>query len=97
MRRTVALLSAAAMLMALAVPVSAHNLEVTNPQTGEVVNEQWIGGHTVPADAEPMFGPFNLPPSHGTGIVQACQGTAKSPAVDLKAPPYFTGCEHGKP
>jgi hypothetical protein len=75
----------------------AHNLEVTNPQTGEVVHEQWIGGPTVPANADPMFGPFNLPPSHRTGVVHACQGTAASPAVNIKAPPYYSGCHHGQP
>ena len=91
---------AAAMALTFALSggsVLAHNLEVTNPQTGEVVHEQWIGGPTVPADADPMFGPFNLPPSHGVGIPHACEGTAASPAVDIKAPPYYTGCHHGRP
>ncbi len=97
MRRTIAALVGAALFLAVAGPAAAHNLEVTNPQSGEVVNEQWIGGLTVPADADPMFGPFNLPPSHGTGLVQACTGTAASPAATITAPPYYTGCQHGRP
>ncbi len=96
MRRTIAVLIGAAVSLALIGPAAAHNLEVINPQTGQVVNEQWIGGSTVPADAPPMFGPYNLPPSHGVGIPHACEGTAASPAVSIKAPP-FGSCHHGQP
>lgn len=97
MKLTIAVLICVALSLAVTGPAAAHNLEVTNPQTGEVVNEQWIGGFTVPADAEPMFGPFNLPPSHDVGIPHACAGTASSPAVSIAAPPFFTGCRHGEP
>ena len=97
MRRTIAVLVGTALVLAGTGPAAAHNLQVTHPQTGQVVNQQWIGGHTVPADAAPMFGPFNLPPSHGTGLVTACAGTAASPAASITAPPFFTGCQHGRP
>jgi hypothetical protein len=89
-----------ALLLAFAAPALAHNIEVTNPNTGEPVTEQWVGGLTVPEpaqDAPPMFGPFSLPPSHAHGLVMACQGTANSPAVTFLAPPFFTGCVHGAP
>jgi hypothetical protein len=101
MRRTaVAMMSVAALLVVLAAPALAHNLEVRNPNTGDLVKEVWIGGFILPAPAQeapPMFGPFNLPPSHGRGLVAACHGTANSPGVAILAPPFFTGCVHGQP
>ena len=101
MKRTIVVcLSVIGLVLALAVPVLAHNLEVENPQTGETITERWIGGFTVPPpaqDAPPMFGPFSLPPSHAHGVVMACRGTANSPAVTILAPPFFTGCVHGQP
>ena len=89
-------LMCAALFVAVTSPAAAHNMEITNPQTGEVVKEQWIGGPPVPADADPMFGLFKLPPSHGTGLVKACAGTATSPTASIKAPPSYTGCQHGQ-
>ena len=74
----------------------AHDLVVTNPQTGDGVNEVWVGGFPVPADAPPMFGPFNLPPSHGKGMVNACHATADNATVTFLAPPHGS-CEHGVP
>lgn len=100
MLRTVGtLLSIVALTLAVAAPAAAHNLVVTNPRTGDVVNERWVGGDTVPEpaqEADPMFGPFSLPPSHGAGLVDACEGTSASPAVSILAPPSFTGCQHGE-
>lgn len=99
-RAIVVCLSVFGLVLALAVPALAHNLVVEDPQTGETITEQWIGGFTVPPpaqDAPPMFGPFSLPPSHAHGLVMACQGTANSPAVTILAPPFFTGCVHGQP
>ena len=100
-RRLVALIGAALLATALAAPAAAHELEVVNPHTGEVViSQHWIGGFTVPEpaqDAPPMFGPFRLPPSHAHGLPMACMNTGKSPAVTITAPPFFTGCEHGQP
>ena len=100
-RRLVALIGAALLATALAAPAAAHELEVVNPQTGEVViSQHWIGGFTVPEpaqDAPPMFGPFRLPPSHAHGLPMACMNTGSSPAVTITAPPFFTGCEHGLP
>lgn len=101
MKRTIVVcLSVIGLILAFAMPVLAHNMEVKNPKTGETITEQWIGGFTVPPpaqDAPPMFGPFSLPPSHAHGLVMACQGTASSPAVIILAPPFFTGCVHGQP
>ena len=95
------MLSVVALALALAVPVAAHELQVVNPQTGEVVvSQHWIGGFTVPEPAQnapPMFGPFSLPPSHGHGLPMACMNTGSSVAVTITAPPFFTGCEHGQP
>ena len=95
-----ALIVAVALTLAVVGSASAHNLEVTHPQTGETINEVWIGGFILPEPAQsapPMFGPFNLPPSHGNGLPNACQGTASSSAVSIKAPPFYTGCVHGEP
>lgn len=94
------LIAATALLVALAGTAAAHELTVTQPQTGEVVRVQWIGGLTVPdpaQDAPPIFGPFRLPPSHGAGLPEACMAIDNSPAVSMTAPPFFTGCHHGQP
>jgi hypothetical protein len=92
-----ALVIALMLTLAAALSGSAHNMEVTHPQTGETINEVWVGGDTVPADATPMFGPFNLPPSHDKALPNACQRSTSSPAVVFMAPPYWTSCEHGVP
>lgn len=98
--RLILALTMALLVLALASPVAAHELTVTNPHSGEVVHVQWIGGFTVPEpaqDAPPMFGPFRLPPSHAHGLPMACMNTDGSPAASIAAPPFFTGCEHGLP
>jgi hypothetical protein len=100
MKRIVVCLSASGLVLALALPALAHNMEVKNPKTGETVTEQWIGGFLLPEpaqDAPPMFGPFRLPPSHAHGLVMACHGTANSGAVTISAPPFYSGCVHGQP
>jgi hypothetical protein len=95
MKRVIGALILGIMLtLALTAAVSAHNLEVANPHTGEVVNQNWVGGFTVPAQAPPMFGPFNLPPSHNAGLVKACQATKDNSVVTFIAPPYGS-CQHG--
>jgi len=59
-RRTVATLGVTATALALmAAPASAHIIKVTNPQTGHVVHEGWVGGMTNFA-------------AHSHGLVQAC-------------------------
>ena len=98
-KRLVPLISALLVALALAAPAGAHELEVVNPQTGEVITQHWIGGDTVPEPAQgapPMFGPFSLPPSHAHGLPMACMNTGSSPAATITAPPSFTGCEHGQ-
>jgi hypothetical protein len=94
---------AVALVVALAGVASAHNMTVTNPQTGEVVTQQWIGGLPLPpeADGEGLFphppSGLNQPAGHREGLPSACEGTASSPAVTILAPPFFTGCVHGQP
>jgi hypothetical protein len=95
---TVALLLTLGLMAALAAPVGAHILTVSKPGSGEVVHVQWIGGDTVPLpaqDAPPMFGPFRLPPSHGTGLPVACMNAEANPAISIAAPPDFADCHHG--
>jgi hypothetical protein len=87
-----------AALLGTAGPAAAHNLEIRNPKTGEVRNEVWVGGWTVPEPAQaagPMFGPFSLPPSHGTGLVEACEATEDNGVVVFFAPPFGIDCHHG--
>lgn len=103
MRMLLSVVAAAAIVVAVAASASGHNLTVTNPQTGEVVNTQWISGLPLPpqADGEGLFfhppTGLNQPAGHREGLPNACQGTASSPAVTILAPPFFTGCVHGQP
>jgi hypothetical protein len=99
MRRLLAaLLVAMALTVGLAASVAAHTLVVTNPRTGDEQTSQGIGGGTVPADADPMFGPNNVPPAHGKGLVNACEATENNAVVAMPAPAppsHTTTCEHG--
>jgi hypothetical protein len=96
-------IGALALCLALAGSAAAHNLTVTHPQTGEVVNQQWISGLPLPpqADGEGLFphppSGLNQPAGHREGLPHACQATASSPTVTILAPPFFTGCVHGQP
>ena len=97
-RMLIALGSAAALVVTMALPALGHELEVRHPHSGDVIKTQWVGGDTVPEpaqDAPPMFGPFSLPPSHGAGLPNACESN-NSPAVAFLAPP-FGSCQHGVP
>jgi hypothetical protein len=103
MRIVLGLVVAVALVVSLAGAASAHNLTVTNPQTGEVITQQWISGLPLPPEADGV-GLFPHPPSglnqpagHREGLPNACEGTASSPAVTILAPPFFTGCVHGQP
>lgn len=102
--RLFCLAAATALVVAAAGAASAHNLTVTNPQTGEVINQQWIAGPSpLPAEAQGeglFFHPpsgLNQPAGHSEGLPNACEGTASSPTVTILAPPFFTGCVHGQP
>jgi hypothetical protein len=91
-----------AMLVALvAGPAAAHNMQVNHPQTGAVINQQWIGGPLLPAQATGeglFFHPLGLQPAaHTQGLPNACSATESSPAVTILAPPLFTTCIHGNP
>lgn len=103
MRFVLSVVAAAALVVAIANSASGHNMTVINPQTGEVVNTQWIGGTPLPpqADGQGLFphppSGLNQPASHREGLPNACEGTASSPAVTIVAPPFNTGCVHGQP
>jgi hypothetical protein len=103
MRLLLGVVAAAALLVAVTSPASAHNLTVRHPTTGEVINVQWIGGLPLPpqADGEGLFfhppTGLNQPAGHREGLPNACEGTSSSPTVTILAPPFFTGCVHGQP
>jgi hypothetical protein len=103
MRVLLGIVAASALLVAVTSPASAHNLTVTHPGTGEVINQQWVAGLPLPeqADGEGLFlhppTGLNQPAGHREGLPNACEGTASSPAVTILAPPFFTGCVHGQP
>jgi hypothetical protein len=94
-------LAAGVAIMLTAASATAHNLVVTNPSSGEEVNQQWVGGPLLPSQAEGQgLAPHPLgkqPAGHSQGLPHACHNTASSPAVSILAPPFFTGCVHGQP
>lgn len=102
MRIVLGLVATVVVLVGLAGAASAHNMTVTNPQTGEVIHQQWIGGLPLPpeADGQGLFphppSGLNQPAGHREGLPNACAGTASSPAVTITAPP-FGSCVHGQP
>jgi hypothetical protein len=103
MRTVLGIVAAVALCIGLVSSASAHNLTVTNPQTGEVITQQWISGLPLPpeADGEGLFfhppTGLNQPAGHREGLPNACEGTAANSAVTILAPPFFTGCVHGQP
>jgi hypothetical protein len=103
MRIVLGLVAAVALVVGIAGAASAHNLTVTHPQTGAVLNTQWAGGLPLPATADGeglFFHPptgLNQPAGHREGLPNACEGTAANSAVTILAPPFFTGCVHGQP
>jgi hypothetical protein len=103
MKVVLSVVAAAVIVVALVSSASGHNMEVTHPQTGQVINTQWVGGPVLPAQAQGeglFFHPApgrNQPAGHREGLPHACQGTQSSPAVSITSPPFFTGCVHGQP
>lgn len=103
MRLILSIVGAVAVVGVLAGSATAHNLTVTHPQTGAVLNTQWISGLPLPpqADGQGLFPHpptgLNQPAGHREGVPQACQSTQSSPAVTILAPPFFSGCVHGQP
>ena len=102
--RLLSLMAATALIVAAAGAASAHNLTVTNPQTGEQIHVQWVGGPSPLPEQAQGEGLFFHPPSglnqsagHSQGLPNACQATTSSPTVTITAPPFFTGCVHGMP
>src|SRR5688500_3797105 len=103
MRIVLSVMAAVALVVAVASSASGHNMTVTHPQTGQVINTHWIGGLPLPpqADGEGLFfhppTGLNQPAGHREGLRNACERTASSAAVTILAPPFFTGCVHGRP
>ncbi len=81
--RVAAALGATGMGLALMTgTASAHVLTVTNPQTGEVVHEGWVGGFS-------KFAP------HSHGLVEACEATGSGAAMIHTPWNSTANCEHG--
>ena len=83
---------AVVLMLALAAPASAHNMEVNPPGQADGT-EVWIGGFFVLGKGEGLFpGPFPntvLPASHREGLPHACNATMSNPsAVTILAPPF---------
>lgn len=81
--RVAAALGATGMGLALMTgTANAHFLTVTDPQTGEVVHEGWVGAGGA---------------AHGHGLVNACEATTDSGAAALIHTPWNStaNCEHG--
>jgi hypothetical protein len=102
MRFVLSVVAAAALVVAVVGSASGHNMEVRQPQTGEVILQHWIGGLPLPPEAQGeglFFHPLpgqNQPAGHREGLPHACHGTQSSPAVTITAPP-FGSCVHGQP
>jgi hypothetical protein len=105
MKRILSCLAALAAVVAFALvgPAAAHNMEVKNPQTGDTIQENWVGGPLLPEQAagEGLFkghpSGLSQPAGHNAGLVKACSATESSPAVTILAPPRYTTCVHGNP
>jgi hypothetical protein len=99
MHRSLSLLAALVLTLALAAPAAAHAVFVDPPGHGDGP-AVWVGGGPVPGQGGALLdSPVGkLPPSHARGLVAACEATGANPsAVAIMAPPYFTGCHHGQP
>jgi hypothetical protein len=103
MRLVLSVVASAALVVAVVSTAAGHNMEVTHPQTGEVITAQWLGGPLLPPQAQGEGLAFHPAPGrnqsagHREGLPHACHGTQSSPAVSITAPPYYTGCVHGQP
>ncbi|MDP8904410.1 MAG: hypothetical protein M3N29_03705 [Chloroflexota bacterium] len=92
------LLALCLLTLALAAPVTAHNLVVDPPGDG-AGNSVWVGGGPVPGQGAALLdSPMGkLPLSHARGLPNACAATRANPsAVTFLAPP-FGSCHHGQP
>lgn len=101
-KRTMAVvISAAALTVALAAPVAAHNLTV-EPRGNAEVKHGWVGGGALPGQGHglipggPPFAPIIQSPAHALGLNTACHATEGNPsAVDIRGP-GGPGCPHGQ-
>ena len=98
-RRVLSASGALVLLLALVAPVSAHHLVVDPPGEGGGTSH-WVGGGPVPGGGAGLIpSPLGmLPAAHAAGLVMACMSTNENPSVaHFAAPPFFTGCQHGRP
>jgi hypothetical protein len=99
-RTVMILLGVALLLLAVAGPAAAHNLEV-DPSGQGPTTQRWVGGGPLNENAIGqglVVNPFGdiLPPSHFVGLPAACRATNANPsAVTFQPPPFGTGCQHG--
>lgn len=93
------MLSAAALMLALAAPAAAHNLTVTPPGTGEA-KHGWVGALDLPGKGKGLIpggpgGTWTLTPAHAKGLNSACHALGGNPVVDIRGP-GGPGCPHGQ-
>jgi hypothetical protein len=101
MRRTIAVaISMAALMLAFAAPVAAHNLTV-EPKGNAEVKHGWTGSGPLPGKGKGLIpggpgGIFLQSPSHAKGLNTACHATEANPSVvDIRGP-GGPGCANGQ-
>jgi hypothetical protein len=100
MRRTLAaMMSAALLLLVMALPAAAHNITVTPHGTGEA-KHGWTGSLGLPGQGKGLIpggpgGAWLISPSHAKGLNTACYKLEANPSVvDIRGP-GGPGCPHG--
>jgi hypothetical protein len=100
MRKTmVVAISAAALMLAFAGPVAAHNLTV-EPKGNAEVKRGWVGALDVPGQGQGLIpggpdGSWTLTPAHAKGLNTACYALEETPSVvDIRGP--GPQCPHGQ-
>ena len=101
MRRSpISLIAATALMLAMAIPASAHVRTVTPPGNTDA-KIGWSGSLALPANGQGLIpggpdGTWMLSPSHANGLVTACHANESNPSVvDIRGP-GGPGCEHGQ-
>ena len=95
-------------LLALAPAAAAHHMTVNPPGGGNAPSDHPVGGPVLPENAQgqglhrtpfgTMSAAHSAGPNDDKGLVQACESTRANPSVvTFAAPPFFTGCMHGRP
>jgi hypothetical protein len=98
-RSFAATLSAAALILALAAPVAAHNLTVS-PSGNSDAKHGWGGALGLPGQGKGLVpggpgGTWMLSPAHAKGLNTACYVLEANPSVvDIRGP--GPNCPHGQ-